>query len=455
MHTLSHACSQAARLLLVGVFTTLALLGPAGTADAHPFGSPPVARITADGKTVDVIWSAAEDDLAVLRKASDAAGTSEAQYLGSHIRLSQNGRSCPLNHADTARLVDDGARLRYVCPDPVAEVAMTVTALNDVDPKYRTISVTESGDGGLHTATEPTRTLALGSSGSGNSASTAGSQGAFSLWTTDLSALLEHRVVLPLALLVAAAVGAFHACAPGHGKTLAAGFLVGGRGRPRDAVSLGVIVAVMHTASVAVLAVGFWLAAESAPDIAALTGWLQLIAALVVVGVGVGLLRRHLGNRGHSHGHSHHHGHDHSHGHSHGHSHDHRHGHTHSHGHGHSHSHALPDTSLLSWRGLVLLGTSGGLLPSPSAFLVLLTGLLTGQVWAALLMVAAFGCGMALTLTGVGLMVLRGRDALLTRASNSAKLRAWTQRAPVVGASAVVVGGGLSTVLAAGRLLAP
>ncbi|MGW3655013.1 nickel/cobalt transporter [Streptomyces sp. NPDC005151] len=447
MHTLSHACSKAARLLLVGVLTALALLGLAGTADAHPFGSPPVARIKADGKAVEVIWSAAKDDLAVLRKVSDAAGMSEAQYLGSHIRLSQNGRSCPLDHADTARLVDDGAHLRYLCPNAVATVAMTVTALNDVDPKYRTISVTESGDGGLHTTTEPTRTLALGSSGSGKPDAAAGAQGAFSIWTTDLSGLLEHRVVLPLALLVAAAVGAFHACAPGHGKTLAAGFLVGGRGRPRDAVSLGVIVAVMHTASVAVLAVGFWLAAENVPDVAALTGWLQLIAALIVVGVGVGLLRRHLGNRGHAHGHSH----DLEH------SHDHHHGHSHSHGHGHSHSHphTLPGESLLSWRGIVLLGTSGGLLPSPSAFLVLLSGLLTGQVWAALLMVVAFGCGMALTLTGVGLIVLRGRDALLTRASNSPKLRAWTRRAPIVAASAVVVGGGLSSLLAAGRVLAP
>lgn len=54
-------------------------------------------------------------------------------------------------------------------------------------------------------------------------------------------------------------------------------------------------------------------------------------------------------------------------------------------------------------------------MPSPSAFLVLLTGLLTGKVGNALAMVAAFGAGMALTLTGVGLIVLRGRDALLDR----------------------------------------
>ncbi|MFE0377623.1 hypothetical protein ACFW1M_19025 [Streptomyces inhibens] len=448
MHTLSRVCSKAARPVLVGVLTTLALLGFAGTADAHPFGTPPAARIKVHGKTVEVIWSAAKDDLAVLGKEAHAADESEARYLGSHIRLSQDGRPCPLHHADTAHLVQDGARLRYLCPRQVTTLAVTITALNDVDPKYRTISVTPSGSGGLHTAEEPTRTLTLAPSGSGDSGAAAGPQGPFSVWTTDLSALLAHRVVLPLALLVAAAVGAFHACAPGHGKTLAAGFLIGGRGRARDAVWLGVIVAVMHTASVAALALAWWLAADNAPDIAALTGWLQLIAALVVVAVGLGLLRRHLSNQRHTHGHGH------GHGHSHGHGHHHSHGGDHSHSHSHPHPHPVPGTSLLTWRGIALLGTSGGLLPSPSAFLVLLSGLLTGRVGAAVLMVAAFGLGMALTLTGVGLAVLRGRDALLTRATNSPKLRAWTLRAPVIAASTVVLGGGLASVLALTRVLA-
>ncbi|MCR8574154.1 sulfite exporter TauE/SafE family protein [Streptomyces sp. Isolate_219] len=431
MHTLSHACSKAARPLLVGVLTTLVLLGLTGTANAHPFGTPPAARIKAHGKTVEVIWSAAKDDLAVLRKETHAADESEARYLGSHIRLSQDGRPCPLQHADTARLVQEGARLRYRCPQQVTTLAVTITALNDVDPKYRTISVTQSGGGGLHTAAGPTHTLTLAPSGSGNSDAAARPQGPFSVWTTDLSGLLQHRVVLPLALLIAAAVGAFHACAPGHGKTLAAGFLLGGRGRARDAVWLGVIVAVMHTASVAALALAWWLAADNAPDIAAVTAWLQLIAALVVVCVGVGLLRRHLGSRDHG---RHHH---------------------HDHGHSHSPPHRLPGTSLLTWRGIALLGTSGGLLPSPSAFLVLLSGLLTGQVGAAMLMVAAFGLGMALTLTGVGLVALRGRDALLTRAINSPKLHGWTLRAPVIAASTVVLGGSVASVLALTRVLAP
>ncbi|WP_208949194.1 hypothetical protein [Streptomyces violaceusniger] len=102
-----------------------------------------------------------------------------------------------------------------------------------------------------------------------------------------------------------------------------------------------------------------------------------------------------------------------------------------------------------------MLGTSGGLLPSPSAFLVLLTGLLTGRTGIALAMVAAFGAGMALTLMSVGLIVLRGRDALLDRASRSAVLRIWVPRIPLFAASAVAAGGAVAAALAAGQLLAP
>ncbi|MEE1806645.1 hypothetical protein [Streptomyces sp. BE133] len=418
-------------LLLLAAVLAL-LLGSAGTAQAHPFGTPPVVKIEAAGTAVDATWSAQRDDIAVLKNES---GGDEAGYLRSHIVVRQDGRPCRVDRAD-------GVKLHFVCPRPVDRIELTVTALTDVDPAYRTLSVTGTGSGGLHTAQEPTRTLTLKPVAAGTAVASPAASG-WGAWTTDLTALLDHGVALPLALLVAAAVGALHACAPGHGKSLAAGYLVGGRGRPRDAVWLGGIVAVMHTFSVAALAVGWWLAASSTPDIAALTGWLQLIAALVVAGVGVSLLRRHLRHRRH---HQPHHRPDHEHGH----------GHRHDHAHDHGHSHHIPDApSLLTWRGLVLLGASGGLLPSPSAFLVLLTGLLTGRVGIALAMVVAFGLGMALTLTGVGLIVLRGRDALLDRVSRSRTLRTWTPRVPLLAASAVVAGGTVASAVAAGHILAP
>ncbi|MFD8775375.1 hypothetical protein [Streptomyces sp. NPDC059916] len=416
------------RVLLLLAAVPVLLLGSAGTAQAHPFGTPPVVRIEASGHVVDAAWSAQKDDIAVVKKHS---GGDVSRYLRSHIVVRQDGAPCRVAKAD-------GMTLRFVCPRPVDRISLTVTALTDVNPAYRTLSVTDEGGGGLHTAKEPTRRLSLVSGESGSGTGPSAPDGT---WTSDLASLLDHGAALPTALLVAAAVGALHACAPGHGKSLAAGYLVGGRGRPRDAVWLGGVVAVMHTFSVAVLAVGWWLMAKRTPDVAELTGWLQLVAALVVVGVGVRLLRTHRRHRGQvdAHAQAHHQG-----------------GHGHGGGHEHGHSHFIPDApSLLTWRGIVLLGAAGGLLPSPSAFLVLLAGLLTGKVAVALAMVAAFGVGMALTLTGVGVLVLRSRDALLDRLLRSRALRTWTLRVPVFAASAVVVGGTVASALAAGQLLSP
>ncbi|WP_406387328.1 sulfite exporter TauE/SafE family protein [Streptomyces sp. NBC_00887] len=400
------------RVLLLLIAVSALLFCSAGTAQAHPFGTPPVVSVAAKGTAVDVTWSAQQDDVAVLREES---GGDEAGYLRSHIVVRQDARPCraePVN--------DPELGLHFVCPKPVDRIALTVTALTDVNPAYRTLSVTDSGSGALHTAEEPTRSLALTSADADS-----GPDAEIWSWSTDLTSLLDHGAALPVALLVAAAVGALHACAPGHGKSVAAGYLVAGRGRPRDAVWLGGIVALMHTFSVAALAVGWWLAADSFPDIAALTRWLQLTAALVVVAVGTILLQRHVRHRKH-------------------------------HDHGHGHTRRIPNaSSLLTWRGLLLLGVSGGLLPSPSAFLVLVTGLLTGKAAVALALVAAFGLGMALTLTGVGLIVLRGRDALLDRLSHSRVLRTWSQRTPLFAASAVVTAGTVASALAAARLTGP
>ncbi|MGW8889634.1 hypothetical protein [Streptomyces sp. NPDC055749] len=419
------------RVLLLLAAVPALLLGSAGTAQAHPFGTPPVVKIQATGTTIDATWSAQRDDTDVLKNASNG---DEAGYLRAHIVVHQDSRPCRTDRADDTKV-------HFVCPRPVDRIELTVTALTDVDRAYRTLSVTDTGSGGLHTAQEPTRTLSLTPAAAGASRPAAGpAASGWAAWNTDLTSLLDHGTALGPALLIAATVGALHACAPGHGKSLAAGYLVGARGRPRDAVWLGAIVAVMHTLSVTTLAVGWWLAANSTPDIAALTGWLQLLAALVVTGVGASLLRKHLHHRNHHHSHTHAHDHSHAHGHA----------------HDHGHSHHIPDApSLLTWRGLLLLGASGGLLPSPSAFLVLLTGLLTGNIGTALAMVAAFGSGMALTLAGVGLTVLRGRDALLDRVSRSRTLRTWTPRVPLFAASAVVTGGTVASAIAAGRLLSP
>ncbi|RKN10916.1 hypothetical protein [Streptomyces radicis] len=244
----------------------------------------------------------------------------------------------------------------------------------------------------------------------------------------ELVALFDGRAAFWLAAAVALGVGAAHAVAPGHGKSITAAYLVGVRGRYRDALRLGLIVATMHTVSVLLLA-SAWVGVTGAGGFATeiVTAWMQVAAGLVVIAVGAHLVHRHVRARGHRHSHAHaHHGHDHGHG--------------HSHGHGHGHSHDLPENPW-SRRGLTALAVSGGLLPSPSAFLVLVSGMLTGRSLNAVILVLMFGLGMAVTLTGVGVLTVRGRGLLAGRVRNArlaAAAAAWT---PAVAGAAVAVGG--------------
>lgn len=253
-----------------------------------------------------------------------------------------------------------------------------------------------------------------------------------------LIALFDGNALFWVALIVALGVGAAHAVAPGHGKSITAAYLVGTRGRYKDAVRLGVIVATMHTFSVLVLAL-LWVGVSStAVSTKTATAWMQAAAGAVVAFVGVSLVHRQLRRRGHSHGHGHcaepHHEHGHAHEH---------------HGHetaaqdatAHAHHHVEQLVNPWSRQGLVALALSGGLLPSPSAFLIFVSGLLTGRALGALAIVITFGVGMALTLTGVGVATLRGFTVLERQfrgRTAAARLRAWT---PLLAGLAVVTAG--------------
>lgn len=239
--------------------------------------------------------------------------------------------------------------------------------------------------------------------------------------------LFDSPEVLVLGLILAAGIGALHALAPGHGKVIAAAYLVGGRARLRDAALLGSVVAVMHTVSVAVLAL-VWTAmsAGSAFATARVTAWMQVVAALGVVAVGALMVKRRARHPRHHHHHVHR-------------------------GAG---DRPPSGDDPASTRGLlVALGASGGLLPSPSAFLVLVSGILTGRVLYATALVAAFALGMASTLTAVGTVTLRGRDLLASGQARGGVLAAVHRRVPVLGAAGVLTGGLVYLVAAAHLVL--
>ncbi len=220
-------------------------------------------------------------------------------------------------------------------------------------------------------------------------------------------------------LLIAAALGAVHALSPGHGKTVVGAYLVGSRGTARHAAFLGLTVTITHT--LGVFALGFvTLFASQYVVPERLFPILSLISGGIVLTIGLSLclrrLRAALAHSNHTHEHSHHHSHDgpSHHHHSHG---DHTHDHTHdaslvhSHG-GQTHSHLPPGTdgSRIMWRSLLALGVSGGLLPCPSALVVLLSAISLHRVGYGLILVVAFSLGLSATLTAVGLMfVYAGR----------------------------------------------
>ncbi len=267
--------------------------------------------------------------------------------------------------------------------------------------------------------------------------------------------LVERRDLTPFALAgmlaVAFLVGSSHALGPGHGKTVMAAYLVGTKGRRSDALVLGLVVSLMHTGSVIVLGVVL-LNVGRVGGIERLYPLLTVISGLIVAGCGAVLLRRRLrpllrrGKADHDHVHDDHHGHGHpgdEHHHDHpGDQHHHGHGHdpehhgeqAHDHGFG-SHTHELPEGARpLSRRGLVLLATSGGILPSPSAVLVVVAGFASGRVALGLSLVLAFSLGLAATLSAVGLALVLGRRVLERRGRAGAAVRAL----PVAGAAALV-----------------
>jgi nickel/cobalt exporter len=285
---------------------------------------------------------------------------------------------------------------------------------------------------------------------------------------SGLSGLLDDDLtvgVVILALLLAMGWGALHSLSPGHGKTMVAAYLVGTRGTARHALLLGLFVTVTHTIGVIALGlVTLFASRYILPE--TLFPWINLVAALAVVGIGATVAWRRLRTMRrrrahthegpphvHDHAHAHDHGepapalvlagahaheaeaHDHGHGHHHHHhgdDHSHDHGHDHDHGdgydHGHDHgpgghSHAPPED--LSMRSLLVVGASAGLLPCPSALVLLLGAIALDRVGYGLVLVLAFSLGLAGLLSIIGLLVLYARR--------------WVERLPLDGRFAAAV----------------
>ena len=213
------------------------------------------------------------------------------------------------------------------------------------------------------------------------------------------------------ALGLAFFLGMGHALSPGHGKAMVAAYLIGRSGRIRDAFTLGTIVTITHVASVIVLGIAalllsrYFLPGDLYP-------WLGAFSGALVFGVGYMMLaRRAL--------------------HSHGHSHDHQH-HEHSHAHDHIH-----DSGAVSWWSMLSLGIAGGMVPCPTALVVLLASVAFGRIVFGLLLILSFSFGLAAVLIIIGILTVRA-SKLTERFSDS---RRWIEKLPVLSAGLVMLAG--------------
>jgi nickel/cobalt transporter (NicO) family protein len=257
---------------------------------------------------------------------------------------------------------------------------------------------------------------------------------------SGFASLVAHRGLGPGFLLLSLGIalfwGAAHAFSPGHGKAIVAGYLVGTRGRIRDAVALGLIVTFTHTIGVFALGgVTLLLSQFIVPE--ELYPWLNLASAILVVAVGVGILRWRVsawrgrsspgGSHNHAAGHEHHHHHHHDHG----------------------HHHGDGDREHGKRSGLLGIGVSAGILPCPTALVVLLAAISLHRVGYGLVLILAFSMGLALAVTSIGLIAVLARRTFGRTSLDGSVVRAL----PAVSALVVLGLGVAMTVRALPRVL--
>lgn len=205
--------------------------------------------------------------------------------------------------------------------------------------------------------------------------------------------------VLAFGLAIAVALGMGHAFAPGHGKTVMAAYLIGEGGTAWHAVILGIVVTITHTWSVILLGL-VTLYFEGFVSETQVNFWTGILSGAIIIGIGATMFRRryHLllasaqGSPG-----------------------DWRFYHGHDHATDEPVAPALPPGKVPSYRNILWLGLSGGIVPCPAALIVLLLALKVGRLPYGLALILAFSVGLAAVLVIIGLLVVRASRLVQNR----------------------------------------
>jgi len=239
------------------------------------------------------------------------------------------------------------------------------------------------------------------------------------LWNDDLSALLSSNYGLWLLMLIALVHGAGHSLMPGHGKTMVAAYLVGERGTPAHAVTLGLVTTLTHTSAAIIVAILLRYMLPTGSE-ARVNSVLMFGSGLMMLVVGIWLLLQRLAGRS---------------------------DHVHLFDMGHAHSHGgepVAPPHHFSTARLILLGIAGGLIPCWGAIMWVVGCIATGQFWLALPVVLAFSIGLASILVALGLSVVYAGRLRQSRLGRYRWVKAiFNDRTvrimPIVGAGAIVV----------------
>jgi ABC-type nickel/cobalt efflux system permease component RcnA len=176
-------------------------------------------------------------------------------------------------------------------------------------------------------------------------------------------------------LLIAAALGAAHSLQPGHGKTLVSAVALGAGARWYQPVLLSLVTTLAHTGSVLSIAAGLWLTGAS--QVAGLHQALSHLAGFAIAAGGFWRIGRSLsGLQDHA-----------------------------------ALNGIVPSSQ--SMAGLIGLGLAGGLVPCWDAVGLVVLSAALGKLGTGVLLVIAFGMGMAGVLVAVGLLAARLKSSIL------------------------------------------
>lgn len=412
------------RLVAVVLIALAGVIGPASVARAHPFGIKPVLFLTKAQQAVTVQWVAQPDELRILSQhlqlgplapAAMAERDEFISYFTEKLNIETPTGPCEGTVFGAAEDPSGAFAVAasYACPVEPDEVTVRMTMLQDVDDRYVNL---------LHATTnvEPVRgaftsevtrididfvraEVVASGGGTGESGEEAGEESRADRIIAALQGV-DGSISLAVALGLAFLLGLFHGVTPGHGKTIAAAYLVGAGGTMRQALALGGVVTLTHALSTGLIAAIPIALGETQPP-PGLSSWLEIAAGLLIVGFGALMLRRPL--------------------------------------HDHAHGPTDPTARALPLRRLAGIGLIGGLVPNPEALLVVLVAFSLHRWTAGAALIGAFSVGLGLVVLGIAVASVKGGG--IARRMGSGRFVLWAPRLAAViflGMGVVVVARG-------------